>query len=257
MTTDDARSYEAESTSAPQGADQRQSRTQAKELRRAARQGHPDSVALFTAHHPEAEHLTASPESLRDITLREAQLVLAKSRGTATWHDLIQLVGTSRVEEREMHRWFGVEFNNEVWGLIDDGLSAGSPLDDRELALSGAYAALRHWTEAGTRIHQARAHHLISRVAVTTGFPDVALAHARRCLDLVTENPDEAADWDSGFAYEALARATAATGDSIVAGENRRRAEQIAADIGDPEDREILVSELRREPWFGLVSTAS
>ena len=48
-----------------------------------------------------------------------------------------------------MHRWFGSEFNNEVWDLIDDGLSAGSPDADRELALYTAYAAARHWLEAG------------------------------------------------------------------------------------------------------------
>ncbi len=241
------------SKAAPPGADLRQIRTQAKELRRAARQGHPESVTLFRAHHPDADRITANAKSLRDITLRQAQLVLARSHGSPSWHELIQIVGTSRVEEREMHRWFGVEFNNEVWGLLDDGLTADSPLDDRELALSGAYASLRHWTDAGTRINQARAHHLISRVAVALGLTDPALAHAQRCLYLVTENPDEAADWDAGFAHEALARAMAAAGDLEAAGEHRRRAEEITAAVADPGDREVLAAELAREPWFGLV----
>ncbi len=54
-------------------------------------------------------------------------LVLAKSQGCATWHELIQRVGTIRVEVREMYRWFGVEFNNEAWELIDDGLDSPLP----------------------------------------------------------------------------------------------------------------------------------
>ena len=159
-----------------------------------------------------------------------------------------------------MHRWFGVEFNNEVWDLIDGGsgpdagpgLTPDSPDDDKDAALYGAYASARHWAEAGTVAHRARGEHLISRAAIAVGLWDTALRHARRCLDLVQGNPDRMADWDAPFAHEALARALAATGDLDGGLEHRRIAVELTARLADPQDREILQTELRRQPWFGL-----
>jgi len=47
---------------------------------------------------------------------------------------------------------------------------------------------------------------------VTIGYADVAVRHARRCLELVEASPDAMADWDAPLAHEALARALAAAG---------------------------------------------
>lgn len=151
-----------------------------------------------------------------------------------------------------MHRWFGVELNNELWDLLDDEITPGSPIEDREHVLYTAYAAARHWRECGTAAHAARAEHGISRAAVAVGLGDVAVRHARRCLELVEANADVVEDWDAPFAHEALARALAATGDGARGREHRAIAVRLTAAVADLQDRAVLETELARAPWFGL-----
>ena len=201
--------HEGDVVALPGQPDLRQLRTQAKDLRRGARGGNPADLTTIREHHPRGAALAAAPD---DLTLRDAQLALARKYGFQGWNALVQNVGRGQVEDRDLHRFFGTQLNNEVWSLIDDGLSPESDLEDRELALYGAYASLRHWLDAGNSANQARGEHLVSRVATAIGLPDVALRHARRCLRAVEAHPDEVADWDAPFAHEALARALAATG---------------------------------------------
>src|SRR5215212_3638202 len=116
-------------------------------------------------------------------------------------------------EELRTHRRFGGRFNNEVWDLIDAGVDQHSPREQQDRVLYGAYASLRHWLEAGGPAEHARGEHLVSRAAVAIGYPDAAVRHARRCLELVEATPDAMADWDAPLAHEAVARALAARGD--------------------------------------------
>lgn len=225
---------------------------QAKDLRRGVRKGVPADVAVFAAHHPRGTELTASQAARDGVTLRDAQVAVARRHGFEGWNALVQNVGRARVEERDMHRWFGVELNNEVWGLLADGVGADSPQDDQDLLLYGAFAAARHWRECGTVANVARGEHTVSRAATAVGLPDVALRHARRALELVEAHPDEMADWDAPFAHEALARALAASGDLDGAREHRATAVRLTAACADPGDREVVEAELVREPWFGL-----
>lgn len=225
---------------------------QAKDLRRGVHRGIPADVALFVAHHPRGAQLTATEEGRRNVTLRDAQLAIARRYGFEGWHALAQNAGKARVEERDMHRWFGVEFNNEVWDLIHSGVGPDSPRPDRDLVLYGAYASARHWHECGTVANAARAEHLIARAALAVGLPDVALRHAADCVAMVAEHPGEMADWDGVFAREALARALAATGDLDAAREQREAALRLMAEVADPEDRAVCEAELARGPWFGI-----
>jgi hypothetical protein len=229
--------------------DLRQLRARAKELRRGVHRGVPADVALLAAHHPRGSALTAEPSR---VTLRDAQLALARSLGFEGWHALVQSVGRQRVEERDMHRWFGVEFNNEVWDLLDAGVGPDSPPADRDLVLYGAYASARHWAEAGGPAQQARAEHLVARAALAVGEPEVGLRHARRCLELVQAHPQDVADWDAPFAHEALARALAATGEPGEARRHRELAVTLTERVADRQDREVLEAALAAGPWFGL-----
>ncbi len=226
--------------------------TQAKDLRRGVHRDAPADVALFIAHHPRGAQLAESEEGRRNVTLRDAQLAIARRYGFEGWQALAQSVGRARVEERDMHRWFGVEFNNEVWELIHAGISPDSPQPDRDLVLYGAFASARHWHECGTVANAARAEHLIARAALAVGLHDVALRHAEGCVSLVEEHPSEMADWDGVFAREAFARALAATGDVEAARKQREIALRLLAEVADPEDRAVCETELSRPPWFGL-----
>lgn len=237
----------------PGNPDLKQLRTRAKDLRRGVQRGVPEHVATFSAHHPRGTALTATEQARGTVTLRDAQVALARSYGFDGWQALVQDVGRARVEERDMHRWFGVEFNNEVWALIDDGIGPDSPQSDKDVVLYGAYASARHWAECGTVANRARGEHAIARAAIAVGLPDVALRHARTCLALVEDHADAMADWDAPFAHEALARALAATGDVEGGRVHRETAVRLTAACTDPGDREVLEAELARAPWFGLV----
>lgn len=236
----------------PENPSLKQLGTQAKDLRRGVHRGVPADLALFTAHHPRGAQLAASDEGRRSVTLRDAQLAIARRYGFAGWQALAQNVGRTRVEERDMHRWFGVEFNNEVWDLIHGGISPESPQSDRDLVLYGAYASARHWHECGTVANAARAEHLIARAAVAVGLTDVALRHAESCVSLVEQHAGEMADWDGVFAREAFARALAATGQAEAARTQREIALRLVAQVADAEDRAVCEAELSRPPWFGI-----
>jgi hypothetical protein len=178
-------------------------------------------------------------------------VTIAREHGFPGWSDLMKEVATTLVEGRELHRYFGVELNNETWDLMDQ-IDATSPLLDRERLLYGAYASCLHWLEAGNEINHARGEHLIARAALAVGRTDLGLHHARRCLELVNEHADQASAWDAPFAHEAVARALAATGESAQAKEHLDTAEQLAGEVDDAEDRKVLEDEIAKGPWFGL-----
>ena len=143
----------------------------------------------------------------------------------------------------------GVAANNSTWELLD-----GRPLTDDEAddLLGRAYAATYHWRRAeGATAVNAAAGRGSSRAAT----PCSARA-SWRCTTPADRAPhvqeagDLAADFDHAYAHEATARALACLGRL-----DEARAELAlanAVEIADPEDRAILESDLKTEPWFGL-----
>jgi uncharacterized protein YdhG (YjbR/CyaY superfamily) len=232
-------------TPLPAKASLSQLRARAKELRKAVAKGRPDAIERVRAHHPSY--------NLESFTLRDAQLTIAREHGLASWPELMEKVATELVEGRELHRYFGVELNNETWDLLEE-IDETSPVEDQERLLYGAYAACLHWLEAGNEANHARGEHLIARVALRIGRIEVGLQHARRCLDLVETHREQMSDWDEPFACEALARALAATGRTAAARAELERARELTTLVADDGDRKVLDEELAKEPWFGLTS---
>jgi hypothetical protein len=218
-----------------------QMRARAKDLRKAVAKGRPDAV----------ERAQAQQLDVTSFTLRDAQLTIAREYGLASWPELMEKVATELVEGRELHRYFGVELNNETWDLLEE-IDETSPLADQERLLYGAYAACLHWLEAGNEANHARGEHLIARVALRIGRAGLGLHHARRCLELVLAHPDQMSDWDEPFAREALARALAAMGETTAARRELDRARELTEQVTGEGDRKVLAEELAKEPWFGL-----
>lgn len=156
--------------------------------------------------------------------------------------------------EGQWHRAEAVSANNAVWELLD-GRALG-PAEVDEL-LERAYAAAHHWRRArgATVVNRARASYLLSRAHATCGHGELALHHATRCSELVSRVPDDMADFDHAYAYEARARALACLDRLDEAREMRRRA--VAVRIGDDQDRAIFEADLAAGPWFGLQPPAS
>lgn len=222
---------------------------QAKDLKRGVESRDPDALDRVRSSHPAQIEFDD-----RAFTLRDAQAVIAREYGFEGWHQLSTHVGEQMVDQRDLHRWFGVQLNNEMWATIeDDTVGAATPSLAKERALYAAYASAYHWRSVGNEANFARGEHLISRVAARIGEGELALRHARRCLDLVQLHPVVMEDWDLAFAHEALARGLAAVGEREDAMIEYERASALAAELSDPADREILTQELRRQPWFGLI----
>jgi hypothetical protein len=228
----------------PSHPDLGQLRTRAKELRRAVARRVPAEVAR-------AAEVLSRPVEPERFTLRDAQLVIARECGFDSWHDFVHEVGTRRVEERDLHRWFGVELNNDTWDLLDQIGDGVAPLD-QERMLYGAFASTYHWMEAGTAANHARGEYLIAQVALAIGRDQLALHHARRCLEVVETEPDVMADWDAPLAHEVLARALLAGGDPDGAREHLARADEGARAIADPEDRAVVDDALAKGDWGPL-----
>ncbi|HUO46265.1 MAG TPA: hypothetical protein VM470_05485 [Acidimicrobiia bacterium] len=221
-----------------------QLKKRAKDLKRNYESGNTDSLNRV-------QEVLSSP--VTDLSLRDAQLVIAREHGFKGWHDLIEEAGQSMVDRRDVNRWFGVHLNNGAWDQIEAGVPDADNTEEEQLAfLYGAFASAFHWSQVGGVANRARAEHLISRVALQIGYHEIALDHARRCLRMVTDNPGAVADWDLGFALEALARALAATGNQEEATERRVEAKQATAAVANPDDQAVLETELSRGPWFGL-----
>jgi hypothetical protein len=170
----------------PTGADLDQLRAQAKELRRAAGGGNPAALARAATVRP------ADPAAL---TLREAQLVIAREYGYPGWRELLRefvdgaAASQRPVRDRDLHRWFAVELNNTLWDALD-AYAPPEPLADPERVLYQAYAACFHWLHAGTVVNHGRGEYGIAWAALAAGRLDLAAHHAGRYAELIEASPD-------------------------------------------------------------------
>ncbi len=223
----------------PANADLDQLRAQAKELRRAAAGGNPGTLARVRAVIPGAD---------TDLTLRDAQLVVAREYGHSGWRELGAAVVAQQSGGKDLHRWFGVELNNSTWDALDGGLSELSPAAERDQCLYAAYASTYHWMQIGTVTNRGRGEYLIASVAAAVGLLDLAAVHADRYARLIDEHPAAFEDWDRAFAGEALARVASRRG-APDAQRLLAAAHQAADNVADPADRAIVIERLAGGAW--------
>jgi DNA-binding transcriptional MerR regulator len=140
-------------------------------------------------------------------------------------------------------RQLAVDLFNGVWRLMETEDRTPAQ-DDRMLHM--AHASRYHWEQGGTAVHLARGEWQCSRVYAVLGRAEPAAHHARRVLDICTQNG--IGDWDLAFAHEALARAAAAAGDREAVDRHLADARAAAERISDPEDRALLESDLLSIP---------
>jgi hypothetical protein len=134
------------------------------------------------------------------------------------------------------HRQLGVDLFNESWRLMES-----READD--LLVDCAHASAYHWALAPEckPENRARSAWLISRVYTLLGRAEPAYFHANRCFELCERYG--LGDWDLGFAYEALARASRTAGDLDGVRQYVELAQ--AVEIADAEDRTLLENDLK------------
>ena len=138
-----------------------------------------------------------------------------------------------------------VDLFNRVWTLME-APERTSEQDDE--MIHAAHASRHHWAAVGTEANLARGEWQVSRVYATLGRGEPAIYHAERCLAHCEANPDDIADWDLPYAYEALSRAHLTAGNQDEAERYAARARELGARVQDEHDREHLEEDLATLP---------
>lgn len=142
-------------------------------------------------------------------------------------------------EEYKIHRKFAVDLFNETWEFIE---KPERTVEEDDAMLYTAYASRYHWAQVGDAVNFARGEWQISRVYAILKRPEGAIYHAGRCLDICLENG--IGDFDLAFAYEAMARGFAITGDTAKTSEYLSLASAAGEDIVKNDDKKYFFSEI-------------
>jgi hypothetical protein len=139
------------------------------------------------------------------------------------------------------HRRLAVELFNRSWRLLE--LEQRTPAQDDEL-IHCVHASRHHWGEVGAAAQLARGENQCGRVYAALGRAEPALHHANRCLDLVRAGGERLEDWDLASALEIAARANLVAGNTSEAARYAGLARQELETTTDPDDREVIKSQL-------------
>lgn len=154
-----------------------------------------------------------------------------------------------KYSEAEADRLFAIRHNGITWSLLE---KTDRTPEENDLMVHAAHSSCMHWLQIGTATHHQRGQWLLSHVYSVLGYGDAALRHAMVCMNLTQENPDAMQDFDQAYAYEAVARASALTGNLDAAKDYFARAEKAGEAIANIEDKKIFTSDLQAGEWYGF-----
>lgn len=154
-------------------------------------------------------------------------------------HPMTEQSTAAPVDERKL----AAELFNGVWRLLE---KEDRTVEEDDAMLHMAHASRHHWGQVGTPANLGRGEWQCSRVYAVLGRAEPALHHAQRYLEICRAH--RIADWDLGFAFEALARANAVAGDKEQARSWTEQALAAAEDIAQEEERELLLTDLETIP---------
>lgn len=150
------------------------------------------------------------------------------------------MTGTPSFDVTQAHRYFSADCFNKAWELIRK--SPRTPAEDEQM-IRLSQASLWHWTERAdcTRANMAIGFWQAARVYAIVGRADEARRYGRLCLD---HSRDES-PFLHAYAFEALARAEQAGGNSSMAAQYRSEALRLSADVADLEERDMILEDLK------------
>ena len=147
----------------------------------------------------------------------------------------------------DIHHYMGIELNQQTWSLLE--IKDRNQKDDTRM-IAFAKASLYHWSKSQNfqPIHEQRGEWMISHIYAILGKGENALSHAKKCwtqTELLNLK-----GFDLGYAYEALARAYGALGNSEEMNNNFLKAKSTKEQIVDTNDQKIFMDDLHAGPWF-------
>lgn len=143
----------------------------------------------------------------------------------------------------EAQRALAVGFYDEARHLLD--APTRTPEDDRRM-LTCAFASCLHWEGIGTDLNLAIGDWMIARVASAIGYADVALDFATAAHE--RSSKADIPSWMKASAAEGMARAHAAAGNASERDRYLAEARAGLDRIDDPEDRELIASQVATVP---------
>ncbi|MDY0017085.1 MAG: hypothetical protein RBS89_04540 [Candidatus Delongbacteria bacterium] len=162
-------------------------------------------------------------------------------------------MGEQKMDKYELdpniHHYMGIELNMQVWNLL------GKPdrdQNDNNRMIAFAKASLFHWYNSPNfePVNAQRGEWMISRVYAVINRADKALEHSQNCLKLTEELKLEG--FDLAYAYEAIARAQALSGNKSEFEKYYKLAEEAGEKISDKESKEMFFGDIEGEPWNGM-----
>lgn len=138
-------------------------------------------------------------------------------------------------DETKVHRWFGVEYNNEAWELVERPTRTA---EETERMIALAHAALLHWSEAGNALNEQRAWCLLA-TAYTLGKKHLeGVFAAEKCLALAAKNDEVQTTFDRATAHGCAMQAYGAASMVMRASEQAKLAHAAAEQL-DEDDRAV------------------
>ena len=130
-----------------------------------------------------------------------------------------------------------------VWELLE---RPGRTVEEDDRMVHAAHASRYHWGQVGQPTQLAIGEWQCARVYSVLGRAEPALHHARRCAQIAAAN--DVPDWLVASSHEALSRAYAVAGDKAEARRQRDLAHRALEKVQDPEEREVVESDLAGIP---------
>jgi hypothetical protein len=140
----------------------------------------------------------------------------------------------AQLDDREL----AVQLYNRCWELLE---TPRDQRDDVEL-LTAAFSSRYHWLNAGAMEQWICSDWMVARAFAAVGSGELSLLFAKRAHSAAQEN--ETPDWLVASTAEGVARAYAALGDGAEFNNWSALATRLVGVIADPEDQELIASQL-------------
>lgn len=162
------------------------------------------------------------------------------------------MVSNKKDVDLECHEKMAKSSFNTVWNYLDKkDRTAG---DDEDM-VNAVHTSLYHWKTLvnngkGEIVNIQRGEWIIARVYTVLKREAPALNHAKTCLKITLDN--KIGDFDLAFSYEAMARASALSGNKDDYTKYYKLAEDAGNRIIDKEDKKYFFKDLKEGNWFNL-----
>lgn len=150
------------------------------------------------------------------------------------------MTSEGKIDSQTAHERFSAGCFNQVWELLD---KPDRSVDEDESMLHACHASLWHWLQRRdcSRRNLSVGYWQLARVNAVLKRAAEATRYAEHCL----EHSREESPFFLGYAYEALARASLATGTPEKTKEFLQLAMEQAALIDDAAEKSMLMADLR------------